>query len=183
MVKVIHSTKEQRKFARASSKSLKKNKFSSEIWLLGMWEATKMRDNLDKWNRPIGPYIADLSNRKFGYIVEVDGEIHNQIDVKNKDRERDAVLESHGWRVFRIKAFNEDSFWESAKVIKERQKLVKTALWKAGIVGKEWRDWKAKEVIKKVPWPTEIPNTRDFHFKTGFLIAPNKPTASCRRLA
>jgi len=53
---------------------------------------------------PIGPYIVDFYCPAASLIVEVDGEIHNERIVE--DRERTLWLESRGYRVVRVPAID-----------------------------------------------------------------------------
>ena len=51
---------------------------------------------------PIGIYIADFYCHKAKLIVEIDGSIHNQKDVKNADETRQKELEGWGYQVIRF---------------------------------------------------------------------------------
>jgi very-short-patch-repair endonuclease len=47
-------------------------------------------------------FIADFACIEHRLIIEVDGEIHNQVDQEDRDVERQAILEAHGFRVLRF---------------------------------------------------------------------------------
>ena len=51
---------------------------------------------------PEGPYFLDFICRKARLIVEVDGVHHSGAEQSQHDNERDAYLESHGFRVLRF---------------------------------------------------------------------------------
>ena len=51
---------------------------------------------------PIGPYVADFLCHEAKIIVEVDGPSHDDPEQSLLDRERDAWLESRGFRVLRF---------------------------------------------------------------------------------
>lgn len=64
----------------------------------------------DKFNCPFGPYIPDVINHFFKYVIEIDGSIHNREDIKLKDIRKDLYYTSKGYKVIRIQAYNESSF-------------------------------------------------------------------------
>ena len=51
---------------------------------------------------PIGPYIADFAARREKFIVEVDGQSHQQTHIH--DQRRDAWLSAQGHHILRIDA-------------------------------------------------------------------------------
>ncbi len=51
---------------------------------------------------PYSIYILDFYSHSLKLIIEVDGSIHNQPDVKLKDAERQALLEKDGLIVLRF---------------------------------------------------------------------------------
>lgn len=51
---------------------------------------------------PIGTYIVDFCCREKRLIIELDGGGHDEPAQREKDKERDAYLESQGYRVVRI---------------------------------------------------------------------------------
>ena len=51
---------------------------------------------------PLGPYIVDFACRSHRLVIELDGASHWGAKAAAQDAQRDAWLESHGWRVFRI---------------------------------------------------------------------------------
>jgi len=64
---------------------------------------------------PIGGYFVDFAIVKARLIIEVDGSVHNQAEIKARDAERQAYLESVGWKVLRVSAetaLSGDLLWE-----------------------------------------------------------------------
>ena len=60
------------------------------------------------------PYFADFAFLNVKVVVEVDGEQHLKLYRKQKDKEKDKLITSKGWRVFRV----------TAKQVKNNIKLV-----------------------------------------------------------
>jgi len=50
----------------------------------------------------IGPFIVDFYCNQYKLVVELDGEIHNEIEVQRYDHERQKYLEDAGYVVLRI---------------------------------------------------------------------------------
>ncbi len=88
---------EQLDFAR----KLRKEMTAAETML---WRSLRSRGVGPKFRRqvPIGPYIADFACVAAHLVVELDGRPHDDIERQDRDRERDAWLAEHGWRVLRI---------------------------------------------------------------------------------
>lgn len=53
---------------------------------------------------PINDLIVDFAITRARLVIEIDGGIHNLPDVRERDEERDKLLESLGWSVLRIPA-------------------------------------------------------------------------------
>lgn len=51
---------------------------------------------------PIGNYIADFYCHQLKLVIEADGSVHNNVEVKNDDAERQMALESTGLKVIRF---------------------------------------------------------------------------------
>ena len=56
---------------------------------------------------PIGRYIVDFYNHANRLVIEIDGEINN--DNKEYDKNRDAFLAAHGYKVIRFTNYEIDS--------------------------------------------------------------------------
>ncbi len=53
---------------------------------------------------PIGPYIVDFYCAKANLIVEIDGNIHDVLNIAERDERRDAWLKAFGLEILRIPA-------------------------------------------------------------------------------
>ncbi len=85
----------------ANAKHLRKNMTAAETVL---WMHLKNGINGFKTRRqhPIGLYIADFYCHKVKLIVEVDGSIHNNADIKEADELRQKELERWGYTIMRF---------------------------------------------------------------------------------
>lgn len=65
----------------------------------------------DQFNKPTcNWYIPDVSNKGYRYIIEIDGSFHDRADQKLKDAKKDYNFKKRGYKVIRIKAFDEASY-------------------------------------------------------------------------
>ncbi|MEO6611166.1 MAG: endonuclease domain-containing protein [Chitinophagaceae bacterium] len=99
----------------ANAKQLRKNMTASETVL---WMHLKKGVDGLKFRRqhPIGLYIADFYCHKVKLILEVDGLIHNQPEVKQTDEIRQKDMERWGYQVLRFT--NEQVLKNSEQVIR-----------------------------------------------------------------
>ena len=73
-----------------------------------------------------GPYVMDLYCPTLHWCIEIDGEVHDTIEQKEKDNDRSAFLEQHGIIVTRIR--NEDIEEDTNQIIELlRQEALKIA--------------------------------------------------------
>jgi len=96
-----------KKFADRLNESLPK----SEVWFQKLYKEFNHVD--DRYNEPLGRYIPDVSNDRYKYVIEIDGDIHLDAAVKRKDYIKTKFYLTKGYRVYRIKAYNTKDF-ESA---------------------------------------------------------------------
>ena len=78
---------------------LNRNLPASEKWFQSLWRKHNFQD---KYNKPFGPYIPDVINEEYKYIIEIDGSIHNTSEQQFKDKKKDAFYKRAGYQVFRI---------------------------------------------------------------------------------
>lgn len=88
---------------------------------------------------PIGKYYADFANPFTKIVIEVDGKVHTQSEVVDKDKEKDAYLKNKGWQVVRIEGWKtyrtredyEYSWWELEQMsyVGDEIKYVKDKYW------------------------------------------------------
>lgn len=107
--------KTKRRSIRAFAKSLRENPPKSELWFYSLYETYK--DRHDQFNHPLHIRIPDVMNRRFQYIVEIDGSIHDSEKQKYTDYIKDSFYKRLGFEVIRIKAFDLSSFEEGVKRI------------------------------------------------------------------
>ena len=98
------------------AKELRKNMTDSENML---WLYLKKGINGLKFRRqhPIGIYIADFYCHRVKLIIEIDGSIHNEIEIIDSDKTRQKELEELGYTVIRFT--NEQVKIEVEKVLRE----------------------------------------------------------------
>lgn len=108
------------------AEALRKNPTHEEKIL---WEILKGKKLGEKFRRqhPIWNYIADFYCHELKLVVEVDGRIHNVVEVEENDIARQNIIESFGIRVIRFtnKQVRQDLFEVEAQIkkIMEEQKV------------------------------------------------------------
>jgi very-short-patch-repair endonuclease len=68
-----------------------------------LWEGLRRLDMGFRRQVPFGKYVADFATHAAKLIVEVDGGWHDFPDAQARDAERDAWLNSRGYRVLRVR--------------------------------------------------------------------------------
>ena len=100
-----------RKKLKAFASNLNINLPRSEQWFQALYKGYQC--STDLFNVQFHQkYIPDVQNRQFKYIIEIDGSVHNREDIKRKDITKDNWFRSKGYKVFRIEAYNVESFQE-----------------------------------------------------------------------
>lgn len=109
-----------KKLSRLQRYAKKLNSFipKSELWFRKLWKEQGMKDKLDQYNSPFGKYIPDVINRKYRYIIEIDGSVHNDPAVQFNDKLKDEYYTSRNYKVFRITAYNLNQFNSVMDLIK-----------------------------------------------------------------
>ncbi len=89
-------------------RELRKNATSQEIYL---WSQLRNRKLGVKFRRQhsIGYYIADFYCVEKKLVIELEGEYHNHVDIKEYDDYRDGILEELGCTILRIQNSEIDS--------------------------------------------------------------------------
>lgn len=107
----------------AFAEGLEKNLPASEKWFREKYKDVFTRDSIslfnDKYNQVLGKTIPDVINQGYRYIIEIDGSIHDDPKVKFKDAKKDLFYASKGYRVFRVKAYDNDSYNIAIEAIKK----------------------------------------------------------------
>ena len=85
-----------------NARSLRKNATVPERIL---WDSLRGR-KLNGWKfrrqHPIGQFVLDFFCREKAVAIEVDGEVHTQMEVADHDMERDKFLRLQGVRIIRF---------------------------------------------------------------------------------
>lgn len=90
---------------RDAQKELRNNLTESEAILWKYLKGRQISGLKFRRQHGIGPYIVDFYCDQNKLVVEVDGEIHNQKDISEYDRERQGWLEDCGYTVVRVTNF------------------------------------------------------------------------------
>lgn len=53
---------------------------------------------------PVGPYVVDFAIVSRNLAIEIDGAVHRLDEVALRDAERQAAIESLGWKIIRIQS-------------------------------------------------------------------------------
>jgi len=116
------------------AKRLNKNVPKSELWFRQKWESIMIPHSYDlyqdKYNHILGKFICDVCNIGYKYVIEIDGSYHNDPAVKLKDSIKDFKLMSKGYTVFRIEAYNNESFdncLEQVKILISKYDLARNS--------------------------------------------------------
>lgn len=88
------------------AKRLEKDLPKSEQWFRALYNP----DKSDRFNLPFGKYIPDVINKHYKYVIEVDGSIHLTEEQKYKDHLKNKYYESKRYKVFRVVAYNQESY-------------------------------------------------------------------------
>jgi len=84
-----------------NAKELRKNMTHAESIL---WGYLKVKPNGFKFRRqhPLGIYIADFYCHKLKLVIELDGSVHDNEEVKKNDALRQKLIEEDGLNVIRF---------------------------------------------------------------------------------
>lgn len=80
----------------------------SEIWFQEKFKCYKI--HTDQYNQPFMGFIPDVINKMFKYIIEIDGSVHDLDRIKRKDEYKTWLFQRNGYKVFRIKAYDNIEF-------------------------------------------------------------------------
>lgn len=106
---------------------LRKNPTHAELILWQYLKANQLGVRF-KRQHPIWMYIADFYCHQMKLVIEVDGSIHNAVDVKENDKVREEDISSFGIKVVR---FNNDEIKNDVEVVIEKIKTIINELKKA----------------------------------------------------
>lgn len=101
------------------AEEIESKNYKSDLWLKEQLKNCLTKE--DEFNSPEGPFIPDLINRKYRYIVECDGSVHDLQEVKNKDFRKDKYFLEKGFLVLRVRFGNEKKIQEIREIISKRK--------------------------------------------------------------
>ena len=103
----------------SGAKELRNNVTEAEMIL---WGYLKTKPSGYKFRRqhPLHNYIVDFFCYKLKLIIEVDGSIHNNEEVKKNDAGRQMIIESEGLNILR---FTNDEVTKQLEIVIEKIQL------------------------------------------------------------
>ena len=105
------------------SRELRKNSTKAEQALWKYLKNKQINGFHFRRQHPIHRFIADFFCYKANLVIELDGKIHNEITVKERDVEREKIIKQYGLTVLRFS--NEEIFNEIDKVLYQIHETVK----------------------------------------------------------
>jgi len=111
-INVIKEKIEKHKKIQEFANKLNNNLPNSEVWFRNK---LKEHRRLLKMNFTFnttfkGMFICDVISIKYNVIIEVDGSYHDLPEQKIKDAYKDSVYRNNGFTVYRVKAYDDESF-------------------------------------------------------------------------
>lgn len=101
----------------SNARELRNNMTHAEKLLWHELKGKKLKGFVFRRQHPIGIYIADFYCHKAKLIIELDGEIHDSPEMKEKDAQRDFEIKLKEIRIVRFK--NSCVETEISQVLKE----------------------------------------------------------------
>jgi cyclase len=104
-----------------NAKDLRKRSTSAED---RFWQIVRNRRVLDlkiRRQHPVGPYVADFYCHELKLVIEIDGDIHDLEEVKQRDERREKHLRDLGVKILRFK--NNDVFRNPHLIETELQRI------------------------------------------------------------
>ncbi|MCA9129812.1 MAG: endonuclease domain-containing protein [Planctomycetales bacterium] len=94
------------------AKKLRANQTKAESLLWELVRSSQLCGLKIRRQHPIGPYFADFACLSKRFVVELDGDYHDQVCAEDLSRQKH--LESMGWRVIR---FSNDDVLEDVEAV------------------------------------------------------------------
>lgn len=111
---------EKAKWVRNRANELRVNVPKSEQWFISILIKHKL-DHLFINNKSLlGKYIGDFVHKSIKLVIEIDGKVHDSKKVVTKDYVRQLELEQQGYKIIRVKAYDE----LGAKMVIDRIKTI-----------------------------------------------------------
>jgi very-short-patch-repair endonuclease len=89
-------------------KKLHNNATKSKVYLWNFLQKSQLNGVKFRRQHSIGPYIVDFYSYKFNLAIELDGEVHEDVEMVKHDKIRDQSLARNSVKVLRFK--NEELF-------------------------------------------------------------------------
>ena len=99
------------------AKELRKSMTPAERKLWTVLQNKQLYGYKFRRQHPIYKYIADFYCHELSLVIELDGGVHDGLEQKEHDRNRDQVIQEFGIRVLRIK--NEEVMADIGEVIRK----------------------------------------------------------------
>ena len=116
------------------AKELNEEEIESEEWFKEKFIKERIYDLLQvEYNKPIRRFIYDVYCKKYNFVIEIDGSIHDKQFQKEKDLDKDRLSSKYGLHVYRVKAYNDESYHKvidkiSSRIKREYKKNFKDSL-------------------------------------------------------
>lgn len=91
----------------------------SEIWFHTYYRHFRHADDLN--NLPLGGFIPDIINRKFRYVIEIDGSYHDLKEQIQQDIKKNWYYKKRGYKIIRIKAYDIESLKQGLCAVLRRR--------------------------------------------------------------
>ena len=102
------------------SKALKRSMTKAEKLLWHELRDSKLKGHKFRRQHPILKFIVDFYCHDLKLVIELDGEVHDEADVKERDEGREEMLKDLDLTIIRFK--NDDVFGNIDLVLKEIKK-------------------------------------------------------------
>jgi very-short-patch-repair endonuclease len=124
---ILQRKTNKRKKLQDFSKELNKNMAQSEIWFKSLYEKHNLKMEHDLFNKPLkSVYIPDVLNRRFKYVIEIDGSIHRTKSQIETDNKKDIFYSKCNMFVIRIIAYDIKSYIDGMNKLIDYRKTNKT---------------------------------------------------------
>lgn len=123
-LKALRKEKKNR-FIQEKALELQMNTPASELWFYGKFSIESIQRIVggnfrDQKNVPFHKrFIPDIINDGYRYIIEVDGDSHDNLKQAYKDFKKDGIYKARGYKSFRVKAYDDVSYNKFIKEFKE----------------------------------------------------------------
>ncbi|HXB12797.1 MAG TPA: endonuclease domain-containing protein [Bacteroidia bacterium] len=102
---------------------LRKNLTPAERALLGKLGMSQLYGLCFKSQHPIGKFIVDFYCPKLSLVIEIDGDIHAEVDIAERDEERENELKNYGLKILR---FSNEEVLNNIDIVLDSIRLVLT---------------------------------------------------------